>query len=550
MKHLTLHTLMRPFAVLSTAAAMLLAMSGCSGPAQTGAGRADSGYLYGTAELRDITASISDSGTLQPADSYTVFCLVSGEILQADFETGDTVAKDDVLYRIDSENIANSIERAENALAQRQRTLEDALADQEALTVRAPIGGTLSGFSTLAGSRVSAGSPLAVVEDTNTLLLTEYYSEDYSGRIVPGMEATISIPEQMLTLPGRVHQVHSLRRVSPTGVSCFAVTVEVTNPGSLTVGTTATCWLNSHIGAIYPTISDENGLEANDRKLIIADVSGTVEQVHVRDGEIVRADDILLEMSSETVEDQIINAQDSVRDAQLSLDSQYDALENYTIQAPIDGTIVDKYYKQGENAETGKTLCTIFDLSCLTVTLNIDELDIKRIHVGQNAAITCDSVPGSQWQGTITEVSINGTTGSGVTTYPVKIQIDEADGLLPGMNVDVDIITEQNEGVLTVPASAVITGSRVLCKTADGSTGSGAPEGYDYVKVELGSADEDHVEILSGLKAGDQIAWLPAGPMNSSLEMMMGMGMNAHMGGPMGGGQMGSRPSGGMGQSR
>lgn len=552
MNRFTYSISLRRICAAMTAGALALVLTGCGGPSRPAAGSAGKEYQFGTVERRDITASISDSGTLQPADSYTVFCLVSGEILQADFETGDTVSKDDVLYRIDSENIATSIERAENALAQRQRTLDDALEAKEDLTVRSPIAGTLSGFQTLTGSRINAGSVIAVVEDTQTLLVTEYYSDDYADLIHTGMPATVSIPEQMLTLSGRVRQVHSMHRISPTGVSCFAVTVEVENPGSLTTGGAASCWLNALSGDLYPTISDPDGFDASDRELICAEVSGTVERVHVRDGEIVQSGDLLLEMSSETVDDQITNARDSLRDAQLSLDSQYDALDNYTIQAPIDGTIVDKYYKQGENAETGKTLCTIFDLSCLTVTLNIDELDIKRISVGQPAAITCDSVPGTRWSGIITEVSINGTTGSGVTTYPVKIQIDQADGLLPGMNVDVEIITKQNTAVLTIPASAVTSGSRVLCKSADGSTGTGAPEGYDYVKVELGTADENYVEILSGLNEGDEIAWLPSGPMNSSLEMMMGMGMGmGQMGGrPTGSGQMGARPSGGMGQSR
>jgi len=344
----------------------------------------------------------------------------------------------------------------------------------------------------------------------------------------------------MMTLSGSVKEVSSLKRTSPTGVSCFAVTVQVENPGSLTVGTTATCWLS---GGIYPSITDEDGLEAFDRTTVYYDISGTVDKVHVRNGEIVSAGATLVELTSDTLDDSIQDAADALRDAQLSLDSQYDILDNYTIQAPISGTIVDKYYKQGENAETGKTLCTIFDLSSLTMTLNIDELDIMSVAVGQKAQITADAVPGQVYEGTITEVGINGTTSGGVTTYPVKVQIDETDGLLPGMNVDVSIVISQELNVLTVPADAVQTGSRVLVKTADGSTVEGAPAGYEYVRVEIGASDEDHVQILSGLEAGDEIAY----PMTTSLSIfdMMQMGPGAM--GQMGPGQMSGRPSGQMG---
>ena len=494
-------------------------------------------YIYGKAERRDIVCALTDSGTLEPADSYTVISLVSGEILSAAFETGDVVAEDDVLYRIDSSDTDNSIERSENALSQRERSYKKLLDSREDLTVTTPIGGTVSGFTAKEGNTVNTGMVTAEIEDTSALLLTEYYSDEYAGQIYEGMAATVSITDQMMTLSGRVTEVSTLKRTSPTGVSCFAVTIQVENPGSLTVGTTATCWLN---GGIYPTISDEDGLEARAHTTIHYDISGTVDKVHVRNGEIVTAGATLVELTSDTLDDTIQDAADALRDAQLALDSQYDILDNYTIEAPISGTIVDKYYKQGENAETGRTMCTIFDLSSLTMTLNIDELDIKSVAVGQTAQITADAVPGQTYEGTITEVGINGTTSGGVTTYPVKVAINETGGLLPGMNVDVSIVISQEHNVLTVPADAVQTGSRVLVKTADGTTGEGAPQGYEFVRVEIGASDEDYVQILSGLEEGTEISY----PMTTSFSifdmMQMGPGHMGQMGpGHMGGGMRG-----------
>ena len=523
--------------VIALIAGLLLIPKG-GGPGTSVKG--GSQYIYGKAERKDITTALTDSGTLEPADSYTVISLVSGEILSAAFETGDMVAEDDVLYRVDSSDTDNSIERAENVLSQRQRSYDKLLDSREDLTVTAPIGGTVSGITTKAGGKVNAGMVATEIEDTSSLLLTEYYSDEYAGLIYEGISATVSVTDQMMTLSGRVKEVSSLKRTSPTGVSCFAVTVQVENPGSLSVGGTATCWLD---GGIYPTITDEDGLDALDRTTVYFDISGTVEQVPVRNGEIVSAGTLLVKLSSDTLDDSIQDAADALRDAQLSLDSQYDLLDNYTIQAPISGTIVDKYYKQGENAETGKTLCTIFDLSSLTMTLNIDELDIMSVAVGQTAQVTADAVPGRTYEGTITEVGINGTTSGGVTTYPVKVQIDETDGLLPGMNVDVSIVISQESNVLSVPADAVQTGGRVLVKTADGSTGEGAPAGYAYVRVEVGASNEDYVQILSGLNEGDEIAY----PMNTSFSifdmMQMGPGAMGQMGaGAMG--QMGGPPAG------
>ena len=495
-------------------------------------------YIYTRVQVQDITSALTDSGTLEPADSYTVFSLVSGEILSAAFETGDVVQKDDILYLVDSSDTNNSIERAENALAQRRRSYNKLVDSRQDLTVTAPISGTISGFTAKAGATVTTNAVAANIEDTSSLLLTEYYSEEYSGQIYEGMSATISVSDQMMTLSGRVKEVSSLKRTSETGVPCFAVTVQVKNPGSLTVGTTATCWLDD---GIYPSITDEDGFEALDRTTVYYDISGTVEKVHVRNGETVTAGTTLVELASDTLEDSIQDSADALRDAELSLENQYDILDNYTIEAPISGTIVDKYYKQGENAETGKTLCTIFDLSSLTMTLHIDELDIRKVSVGQTAQITADAVPGQVYEGIITEVGINGTTSGGVTTYPVKVQISQTDGLLPGMNVDVSIVISQELGVLAVPADAVQTGGRVLVKTADGSTGEGAPAGYEYVRVEVGASNEDYVQILSGLEEGAEIAY----PMTTSLSIfdMMQMGPGAM--GQMTPGQMGPSQTGG-----
>ena len=213
------------------------------------------------------------------------------------------------------------------------------------------------------------------------MVLTEYYSDEYAASVSAGMKATVSVPDQMLTLTGTVKEVSSLKRISSTGISCFAVTVQVDNPGALIIGGSATCWLGEAGNEIYPTITDDDGLDAWDRKSVRAGITGEVTEVCVRSNEIIAQGGTMLRLSSDTLEDDIANAADNLEDARLSLQSQQDKLENYTLKAPIDGTIVDKFYKQGENVEMGKALCTIYDLSSLIMTLDVDELDIKSIQV-------------------------------------------------------------------------------------------------------------------------------------------------------------------------
>lgn len=175
------------------------------------------------------------------------------------------------------------------------------------------------------------------------------------------------------------------------------------------------------------------------------------------------------------------------------------------------------------------------------------------------------------YQGEVTSVSVQGTTSGGVTTYPVTIRIDETEGLLPGMNVDAEIIVTAAEQVLTVPTSAVQRGNRILV-IVDSETGKAAmaeqsvtteelaedetlPDGYIYVEVTLGLSDDDYIQI-EGLEEGDEIAYpggLAVGVTESGGDfsfggMTSGGGMSSG-GMPSGGGfsSGGGMPSGGGG---
>ena len=248
------------------------------------------------------------------------------------------------------------------------------------------------------------------------------------------------------------------------------------------------------------------------------------------------------------MDDQIDNAQISLNNAQTSLQNAQDKLSDYQITAPISGTVITKTAKAGDKIEgsSSGTLCTIYDLSYLEMTMSIDELDISAVVVGQTVNITADAVEGQTYTGVVTKVSVAGTTSGGITTYPVTIRIDETDGLLPGMNVDAEIVLEEASGVMAIPNGAVNRGNTVLV-TADSPSAVNAldqeaPEGYVYVSVETGVSDESYIQILSGLQEGDTVAYLQTSSGGSG--MMMGVAMGGGM--PSGGMPSGGMPSGGM----
>jgi HlyD family secretion protein len=271
---------------------------------------------------------------------------------------------------------------------------------------------------------------------------------------------------------------------------------------------------------------------------IVARAAGKISKIALKEGGFASKGQTILTITSDTLSDQVSKAYDSLQDSRLTLEDRYDMLEEYTVKSPISGTIIEKNYKKGDTLSAGKALCTIYDLSYLTMTLNVDELDISKVSVGQKVQITAEAVESKTFEGEVTKVNIKGNTVNGVTSYPVTIRVDNAEDLLPGMNVDANIVIEGKEDVLAVPISALTRGNRVLVQTdptADGTQmgEDGTPVGFEYTEVETGISDEDYIEIKSGLQEGQTVALVRVFTQNNTL--MMPGGQMVAVSGPAGG---------------
>lgn len=493
----------------------------------------DGESLYTESEItrRTLTASLSGSGTLQPADSYTVTTLIEGDIVSDTFEEGDTVDQDTVLYTLDSSDADNSIEQAQISLEQAQRSYSQAA---DSVYVESAISGTLYSLNVGVGDTVTQGQELAVIRDSDTMNLTVPFPADDAQNFYTGQAASVTLDGSFETLTGTVKSVSGSNIVGTGNTITRNVTISVNNPGGLSDTQTAT----ASIGGI--TSASGSTFEYAAESTVTSAVSGTVTAVSVTEGSPVSAGQTILSLGGDDLEEQIRSAQDSLRNAELSADSAQDQLDNYTITSPISGTVVDKQSKAGDVVSGGQTMCTIYDLSYLELTLDIDELDISQISEGLTAEITVDAVPEKTYTGIITRVSVapspaessassssasassasavsgSSSSGSSVSTYPVTIRIDETDGLLPGMNADAVIILDEEENALAVPNASVTRGDRILITedspSASDASDQEAPDGYVYVEVETGISDDDYTQILSGLRVGDVVAYVQQTP--------------------------------------
>lgn len=492
----------------------------------------DTGYRDFTAERRDLTVSVSGSGALQPADSYNIIALVQGDILSADFEEGDYVSKDDLLFQIDPSDAQRSIEQAELSLQNASLSYENIVDSLDGLAPKANSAGRVARLYVEAGDEVTAGMMLAEIRDSDTMVLSVPFHQSDAAGLTAGMAAQVTMADTGEQLAGTVSKVSGTAQVGSGGILTCTVEITVRNPGGIAGGAAATASVGSTVCAGTGTFAEQAA------STVYAGAAGTVGQVYVSEGQWVARDQALLTIDSDSAQRQIESASLNLRASEISLENARDILDNYTITAPISGTVVEKNYKTGDTLDntSASALAVIYDMSYLTLTLNIDELYIRDIQVGQKVRIEADAVSGQTFEGYIDRIGINGNVLSGVTSYPVRVILEEYGDLLPGMNVTAEIILEEAQNVLTVPVSAVSRGNTVLVADPEstGDAENGIPAGYRQVQVEVGRSDDDYIEITSGLSEGDRVAVSTA--TTSLFETMLNSS-------PMGGGQ--GAPGGG-----
>lgn len=227
--------------------------------------------------------------------------------------------------------------------------------------------------------------------------------------------------------------------------------------------------------------------------------------------------------------------------SQASLRQAEDLLAKTTITAPMDGKITELLKKEGEMV-TGATynpteIMTISDLSAFEVEVEVDETDIAETRLTQEAKIKIDAFPDTSFKGEVSEIGNTAkVTGYGtqdqVVNFLVKVLIlDEVKGIKPGMSASVDITTASHKDVLNIPIAAVVMREEkkdsLNTKSKEGKSealASSVKEEKDkkkkkeiegvflvekgrakFVPVKSGIADQQNMEIVSGLKENDQI---------------------------------------------
>ena len=219
-------------------------------------------------------------------------------------------------------------------------------------------------------------------------------------------------------------------------------------------------------------------------------------------------------------------AQNDVKSRQVSLqtagvahDAALDRLHYCEIPSPMNGTVIARGVQPGEVVTPGvqatfegKALLTVADLSQLLVRAELNQIDVAKVKLGQTVSVILDALPGKKYKGTITRIAPASVTpkGKDVDVFPVEATLSTVDDQIkPGMTADARIHIETRAGVLKLPIEALAKEKDKYIATRVTAIAP-AQQTTEPIEVKVGARNDRELEVLSGLKEGDQVLIKPA----------------------------------------
>lgn len=481
--------------------------------------------------VQDLQVTLTGTGTITPNDQYAITPLVQGEIIDAPFEEGDVVEKGQLLYQFSTESVEDNIKSADLGVRQAKQSYDDAVESKKKsaddLVLTSDMEGYVKKLYVSAGDKITAGMTLADIYDNRTMVLEVPFNAADVQKSWAGRRAAVYVGDESERLRGTVVSISPTDAVLDGNMVVTYVTIEVKNPGGIAAGAAATARIDG------VDCNSAGTFSVKSEGTLVAGGSGTIAKLDIKEGGYLKKGATILTLKDGSVGDGVSSSKLSLESAKNQLESAKKSLDDYSVTAPISGTVITKNAKEGDNinAAYNSSLAVIYDLSKVKFKMQVDELDVLKISVGQEVAVKADALEGVEMTGHITNISLEANTSGGVTEYPVTVELDTVGDLLPGMNVSATIVLKEEKHALCVPVDALMRGDIVYVKNAEGEEttpeeiAAGVPAGFHEVKVSVGISSDSYVQILSGLKAEDEV-YVPRAEMTDMYGVMMGTDEN------------------------
>ena len=472
----------------------------------------------------DLSVSVSGSGPISSTNKYDLTSNVSGTLTKINFKDGDKVKAGDLIFEIDDKDTQLQIRQLRNSIAQAQLTKDNNLKDLKSSTVTAPIDGEILDLQVKEGDSLSNNGTLLTITDKSKLKLLVSFNNTYRNKLSVGQEVMVNAfdtaKEELQKVKGRISSISSPSYKTSDGAEVYNVGVIIDNSSSLTEGMVGNVEINIDGVALKSNGSSTLGFLKS--MTIKAASGGTVNSLNVENGQNVRKGDILAELNNDDLELTIQTNDLKLEDLNSELQTAEEKLLDYKIYAPFDGTFTLNDIEQGNSIKQGDILGSVANYDTMQFSIDVDELDIAKIQVGQSADVTIDALAETTdkpLKGAVTKIAVEGTSSNGVSTYPVTIQIEKNSALKGSMNSNAEIVVNQKKDVLYVPVDAVqkrngksfvkvVSGAGKDSKaeaTVETTKQQSNDQKIEMKEVKTGISTAEYIEIISGINEGDAV---------------------------------------------
>jgi HlyD family secretion protein len=461
-------------------------------------------------ERGKITSTVNAAGSIEPQALVNLSFGLGGIVQDINVVRGQSVSSGDLLASLETDELALAVQQAQDGLRIQELTKEQL---QNSGPSAATLATAQADIDAAEGNLAIAKANLKAAEaslDQTKAQKAQLLAGPTDGQIATA-ESQIASAELQQKNADEAHEATMRCFTVSTGDGGSRKTCPSLGPAEEQARANLEN-TNAALVAAQAQLADlRTGPSVADLEVSGAAIAAAEAQVESGRGSVVVAEanlarsqaayDRLLEPPNESevaiLEAQVNSGRTNLALAQLRFDQAQ-------VSSPIDGQVASLRISKGEQVAPGLTAIVVLDEDAFHTEVRVDEIDIDLIDEGQEVEIILDALPDTPVIGIITEIApIADSTGSGVVTYLVTINIDSDDVTLrPGMTANASITVEEMEDVIIVPNWAV----RLDRETGQAFVNRLRPDNsIEEVIVITGLRNDQFSQILSGLQEGDVV---------------------------------------------
>jgi HlyD family secretion protein len=488
-----------------------------------------------TAFIGQLSANATASGQIQSQRDAQLSLGTTGEVAEIFVEVGDEVEAGIPLLKLDTAGLERAVESAEQALTIREANLATLVKPPSAADLTAAEASVVSARSQL--EDLLAGpteEDIAASEANVRAAQANVWSASEQLQLAQSGATEAEIASAQAELIAAIGQQESTQELYDQLLECF--TIEF--PGG---GDTEICpgFGPPEERTRFNLAAAKENTEAAQAKLDALLAGPDADAVSIAEAALATANarldaaqanhDLLLngpsadqiaaaeanlaqaEAELESLQDgpstaQVVAAETAVDQARISLQRAINDLEEATLLAPFSGVITAVNVNEGEFANG--ILVEMYDPASLEVVLEVDEVDIGKISLGQPAIITMEAWPDTEITGEVASIAPEAlSNASSLVVYQVFLSLGQTElPVLSGMTANADLLTADEEEVLLVPNAAINADRNTGTYSVNlVTTDANGEQQIEEVEVAIGLRDGNYTQIMDGLVEGEQL---------------------------------------------